>query len=94
MANQQATVSFVPPTDNGGSAITSYVVTSTPGGIIATGTASPILVTGLTNGTSYTFTVHAVNSVGDSPESLPSNAVIPGSVPGAPTNVTFTEQQV
>lgn len=87
MANQQATVSFTAPVDNGGSEITGYTVTSTPGGITATGTASPITVTGLTNGVAYTFTVHATNIVGDSSESAPSNAVTPSGVPGAPTNV-------
>lgn len=88
MANQQATVSFTAPTDDGGSAITGYTVTSTPGGITATGVASPITVTGLTNGTSYTFTVHATNDIGSSVESAPSNAVTPApTVPGAPTNV-------
>jgi hypothetical protein len=34
-------------------------------------------VTGLTNGTSYTFTVRAHNANGDGPESQPSNAIIP-----------------
>lgn len=88
MANQQATVSFTAPVDNGGSVVTGYTVTSTPGGITATGAASPIVVTGLTNGTSYTFTVHATNAVGDSAESTASNAVTPAAtVPGAPTNV-------
>jgi hypothetical protein len=87
MANQQATVSFTAPTDNGGSAITGYTVTSTPGNITASGVASPITVTGLTNGTAYTFTVHATNVVGDSAESAPSNAVTPSGLPGAPTNV-------
>jgi hypothetical protein len=87
MANQQATVSFTAPVDNGGSGITEYTVTSTPGSITATGNASPITVTGLTNGTSYTFTVRATNAVGDSAESAPSNSVTPSGVPGAPTNV-------
>ncbi len=88
MANQQATVSFTTPADDGGSAITGYTVTSTPDGITATGAASPIVVTGLTNGTEYTFTVHATNAVGNSVESAASNAVTPAAtVPGAPTNV-------
>lgn len=75
--SRQATVSFSPPASNGGSSITSYAVTSTPGGLAASGVASPITVTGLTNGTSYTFTVHATNVVGNGPESLPSNSVTP-----------------
>jgi len=73
----QATVSFTAPASNGGAAITSYTVTSDPGGITATGTASPITITGLTNGTSYTFTVTATNDVGTGPASAASNAVVP-----------------
>jgi uncharacterized repeat protein (TIGR01451 family) len=46
------------------------------------------VVSGLTNGTSYTFTVVATNSAGDSPASQASNAVTPRTVPGAPTGVT------
>jgi hypothetical protein len=75
--NTQATVTFTAPTNNGGSAITEYTVTSSPGGITATGTTSPITVTGLTNGTSYTFTVTAKNTVGTSAASTASTAVIP-----------------
>ncbi len=73
-----ATVTFTPPATNGGSPITGYVVTSSPGGITATGGASPITVTGLTDGTSYAFTVKAVNAIGNSAESTPSNVIIAG----------------
>jgi hypothetical protein len=87
--NAQATVSFTAPVSNGGAAITGYTVTSTPGGITATGTASPITVTGLTNGTAYTFTVTATNSAGTGAASGASGSVTPVAVaPGAPTAVT------
>ena len=82
--NGQATISFTEP-PNGGSAITGYTVTSTPGNFTATGTTSPIIVTGLTNGTSYTFTITATNSVGTGASSIATNSVIPVTTPGAPT---------
>jgi FtsP/CotA-like multicopper oxidase with cupredoxin domain/fibronectin type 3 domain-containing protein len=82
--NAQATVAFTPPASTGGSAILLYTVTSSPGGVTATGTSSPITVTGLTNGTSYTFTVTAANAVGVGPASGPSTAVTVGLLPGAP----------
>ena len=75
--NAQATVSFTAPTNDGGSSITGYTVTSNPGSLTATGSASPITVTGLTNGTSYTFTVKATNAVGDSSASGASSSVTP-----------------
>ena len=62
--NGQATVGFTAPASDGASAITSYTVTSSPGGKTATGTSSPITVTGLANGTTFTFTVTATNSLG------------------------------
>ncbi len=73
----QAVVSFTPPASNGGATITSYTVTASPGGRTASGASSPITVTGLTDGTSYTFTVTATNSVGTGPASVASNAVTP-----------------
>jgi len=82
--NAQATVSFTTPPSDGGSPITGYTVTSTPSNHTATGTASPITITGLTNGTTYTFTVIAQNAVGTSAPSAASNAVTPATVPDAP----------
>jgi uncharacterized protein (TIGR02145 family) len=67
----------VAPTNNGGSALTGYTVTSNPNGITAFGSTSPINVTGLTNGTAYTFTVVATNAVGSSVSSSSSTAVTP-----------------
>ncbi|MBU1192050.1 MAG: fibronectin type III domain-containing protein [Gammaproteobacteria bacterium] len=43
----------------------------------ATSSSSPITVTGLTNGTTYTCTVRAITSVGNSPSSAESNPVKP-----------------
>lgn len=87
--NAQATVTFTAPASDGGSPITGYRVTSTPGGITATGAASPITVTGLTNGTAYTFTVAAQNAIGFSAESSASNSVTPTGVTLALTNRTI-----
>ena len=73
----QATVTFTAPADNGGSPVTGYAVTASPGNITVTGTGTTITVTGLTNGTTYTFTVTAVNAAGNSAASAPSNPVTP-----------------
>jgi hypothetical protein len=75
--NTQATVTFTAPSSNGGVPITQYIVTANPDGATATGASSPITVTGLTNGTSYTFTVTATNSVGTGVAQGASNAVTP-----------------
>ncbi|MGY0557684.1 putative Ig domain-containing protein [Lysobacter sp. A378] len=73
----QASITFTAPADDGGSAITGYTVTSSPGSITANGPASPITVTGLTNGTAYTFAVTATNNAGTGAASAPSNSVTP-----------------
>jgi hypothetical protein len=99
----QAVVSFIAPESDGGSPITGYEVVThdKQGGAVtqtsraalslpAGGTKSPITLTGLTNGHSYTFTVIASNAAGAGPSSDPSAAVIPAAVPGAPTAVSAT----
>jgi photosystem II stability/assembly factor-like uncharacterized protein/predicted RNA-binding protein with TRAM domain len=81
--NTQASVSFSAPASNGGSPVTSYEVTADDqtsparGGQTATGQSSPITVTGLTDGDTYTFTVSATNSVGTGSASTPSNSIVP-----------------
>jgi uncharacterized protein YhjY with autotransporter beta-barrel domain len=81
--NGQASVSFTAPSSNGGTAITGYTVTSNPGGFTGTGASGPITVSGLTNGTAYTFTVTATNSAGSGAASAASNPVSPIALPVA-----------
>ncbi|MEP7115725.1 MAG: fibronectin type III domain-containing protein, partial [Ilumatobacteraceae bacterium] len=99
--NTTATVAWTPPASNGGSAITSFsvqVINPATGAQIAlasttgptAGTATSLVVTGLTNGTSYQFRVRAINVIGSSiPSGLsntitPTPAVVGGIAPGAP----------
>ena len=84
------TVTFEAPADNGGSAITSYVVTSSPAGATCTvgANATTYTCTGLTAGTNYTYTVKAVNSKGESSASLASTSTTAVAAPSAPLNVS------
>lgn len=76
--NTNASVAFTAPVQKPGQLpITLFTATSSPGGLTATGAASPIVVPGLTNGTPYTFTVKATNSVGQGAASAASAAVTP-----------------
>ena len=84
------TVAYTNSGDNGGTPITSYTATSTPSGITGSGSTSPILVSGLTKGQPYTFTVRANNSRGSSIESASSGSATPATVPNAPTIGTAT----
>ena len=76
-----ATVAYTASAYAGKGGAVTYTATSSPGGLTGTG-ASPITVSGLTNGTAYTFTVKATTSYGvASDNSSASNSVTP-SVPG------------
>ena len=86
-----------------GSPITGYTVTASPGGATCTAVVTTCMVSGLTDGTSYTFTVSAANALGTSPLSIPSAAVKPAApasfgistsagnpVAGTPVDLTVT----
>jgi hypothetical protein len=88
--NAQASVAFNPPASDGGGTITAYTVTSSPGNFSTTGSSSPLVVTGLSNGTAYTFTVVATSAAGNSVASAASAVVTPRTVPGAPTSPVAT----
>ena len=87
-----ATVTWTAPTSDGGSPIGGYVVRTGGTSQVAAGTSH--VFTGLTNGTTYAFTVAATNAVGTGPTSTASNAVVPGtrvslSVAVSPTTVVY-----
>ena len=87
IGNKQIMVAFTPPANNG-SPIGFYTATctSSDGGRsnFSSAAASPVTVPGLSDGHTYTCTVVAANSVGGSPPSPASAAVVPVDVPGAP----------
>jgi hypothetical protein len=77
-SSTSATVTFTAPAYNGNDTITQYIATSSPGGVIGTlnqAGSGTITVNGLSQGTPYTFTVVAVNSIGQSIPSGPSNQI-------------------
>jgi alpha-tubulin suppressor-like RCC1 family protein len=75
--NGQATVSWTAPGDDGGSPVIDHTVTAIPGGASCTISSTSCVVSGLTNGTGYTFTVTARNAIGASTPSAPSAPVTP-----------------
>ena len=89
-ANASATLTWTAPASTGGSAITGYSVRAFNGATLArtqtvTGNVGTIVVTGLTNGTAYTFDVAAVNATGTGAFSARSAAVTPRTEFVAPT---------
>ncbi len=83
--NASVSIAFTAPVSNGGADITSYLAAcSTPGVTInGTATASPVSVSGLNNGTTYSCSVTAKNSAGSSTPSVPVAAI-----PTAPSSNT------
>jgi N,N-dimethylformamidase beta subunit-like protein/fibronectin type III domain protein len=89
------TVGWTAPASDGGSPLTGYRVTPYIGAVAQTpitlGVTTSTVVTGLTNGTAYTFTVSAINSIGRGPESAPSAAVTPRPALSQYTNIVFSD---
>ncbi len=90
--NEELSVQFTSPTNTGGSPITDYEysidngITFTSSGTII----SPLIITGLTNGTTYTIVIRAVNSQGKG-ENSNSLSGTPSTVPDAPVLTTVIE---
>ncbi|HEY6594067.1 MAG TPA: galactose oxidase-like domain-containing protein, partial [Asanoa sp.] len=92
----QATVNWTAP-DDGGSTITKYTVTpyigstaQTPKQVTGNPAATSMTISGLTNGTAYTFKVSATNAVGTSSDSAASSAVTPA--PPVASPLAFVQQ--
>jgi FG-GAP-like repeat/Fibronectin type III domain len=85
--DRSMTLAWTAPASNGGASISSYTATASPGGATCTSAGLSCTIGGLTNGTTYSFTAHATNSVGSGPESNARSAT-PAAVPSAPRNAT------
>ena len=86
----QVSVAFTAPTSNGGSAITDYEYQLDGGDwTTASTTSSPVIITGLTNGTGYSIKLRAVNSLGVGAESAAVTST-PAATSNAPTSLATT----
>lgn len=85
---QSVNVAFTAPGAYAGS---TYTATSSPGGFTGTSATSPILVSGLSELTQYTFTVTATNATGTSGASAASDPV---TTPSGDTGVMFPIQML
>ncbi|HTW08297.1 MAG TPA: fibronectin type III domain-containing protein [Acidimicrobiales bacterium] len=73
--------------DDGGAPVTAMEYAVGPGAFRLTGTSGPtFIITGLTNGTSYSISVRADNAIGAGTASSPQSAT-PSDVPGPPTDI-------
>jgi hypothetical protein len=90
--NQKLTVAFTAPTATGGFPITAYEYSTDNGAtwIAATGTSSPIVITGLTNGTTYQVKLRGKNASHSGIASSASPGTPASSRPDAPTINSIT----
>ena len=92
-SNGALSIAFTPPTNTGGSAITNYEYSTNNGSSYVAFspavTTSPVSITGLTNGQSYSVKLKAVNSMGAGTASSTVTGT-PITTPNAPTSLSGT----
>ncbi len=76
IGDKSAIITFDPPTNSRTSQVSSYSVKVNQTGLVVKAAASPILVTGLKNGTNYSFSVTASNTLGTS-DAATTNVIAP-----------------
>jgi hypothetical protein len=86
-----ATISWLKPTSRGGSGIVKYLVTAHPSNKTCYTPTSPCVLSGLTNKTTYRFTVTAENKTGVGKNSTPSNRVTPQALPASSDVTTIND---
>ena len=88
IGNQSAIITFDPPANARAAQVTTYTVKNLKTSLIVTGTSSPIFVTGLKNGTAYSFAVTAQNSLGTSVEAVTKSIIPQAGWAVAPVDLT------
>ena len=88
ISNQSAIITFDPPANARAAQVSSYTVKNLKNSLTVTGTSSPIVVTGLKNGTPYSFAITAQNSLGTSVEVLTKSIIPQAGWKTAPVDLT------
>ena len=88
IGNQSAIITFDPPANARAAQVTAYTVKNLKTSLTVSGTSSPIVVTGLKNGTPYSFAVSAQNSLGTSAEAVTKSIVPQAGWKTAPVDLT------
>ena len=88
ISNQSAIITFDPPANARAAQVTTYTVKNLKTSLTVTGAGSPLVITGLKNGTTYSFAVTAQNSLGTSVEAVTKSIIPQAGLKAAPVDLT------
>jgi hypothetical protein len=94
ISNQSAIITFDPPANARAAQVSAYTVKNLKTSLIVTGSSSPIVITGLKNGTPYTFAVTAQNSLGTSVEAVTKSIIPQADWKTTPVDLTPTGRDI
>ena len=94
ISNQSAIITFDPPANARAAQVTAYTVKNLKTSLTVSGTSSPIVVTGLKNGTPYSFAVSAQNSLGTSAEAVTKSIVPQAGWKTAPNDLAIDGRDI